>query len=850
MRHPPDAPEPGDPRTESSRVRAALDRRKARFRSLMINSWDLTTVLDAAGVILYDSPSLQSILGYPQPGRLGHNLMAFLHPEDLSPFQQALQALNTAPDQPCQAAYRVRHASGQWCMLEAVWINRLGDANLRGIVMNARDVTERQRLETELAEERHLFRSLLAAIPDGVYFKDTASRFTHASLGLAHFLGVERSEDLQGKTDFDFMPHDLALAIREDEQRIMTTREAHIAQMTRLKRRDGRFRWISSSKVPLVNAQGEVAGIIGISRDVHRMKRAEQALQQERDFTNTVLELVGSLVIVLDRQGRIVRFNRACEVLTGYSAQEVLGQSFWSLFVLPEEREAVGATFQLLAAGAFPNSFENHWLTRSGEKRLIAWINTALKDECGEVEFIIGTGQDVTEQRRVTEVLAYQAHHDALTGLPNRSLFLDRLEQALAAARRQGTALAVAFVDLDRFKLVNDTLGHAAGDELLQGVAQRLRACLREVDTVSRMGGDEFLLLLPGVGSVGEASRVIRKVISVLTPAFKVMGHEVFVTASVGVSLSPSDAADAQTLLSHADQAMYRAKEAGKNAFEIFSTEQSGDLRGRFELEGDLHYAVQRSELELHYQPLIEIGSGRVRAVEALLRWHHPRLGLISPATFIPLAEESGLIVRPIGEWVLAEACRQTVAWQRAGLPNFRVSVNVSPLQFGREDFVETVASALAFSGLEGRWLELELTETLLMRRVSESARQLARLRELGVSIAIDDFGTGHSSLAYLQQLPIDTLKIDRSFILGLDDSPQGGTRPLIQAMIAMGHALELTVVAEGVETEAQLQWLGQQGCDLTQGFLLARPQPAEKLGHFLQAGPTVNSLTGPSHRR
>ncbi|WP_161884162.1 sensor domain-containing protein [Deinococcus alpinitundrae] len=845
MVHPAADLEPGDPTVEASRLRAALKRRQARFRSLIVNSWDLITVLDAAGVILYDSPSLQSILGYLETERLGRNLTAFLHPEDLWAFQCGLQALETEPGQPWQAVCRVRRADGAWCWLEAVWINKLGDGNLRGIVVNARDVTEHKQLEAELAEERHLFRSLLAAIPDGVYFKDTESRFTHVSLGLAHFLGIERPEDLQGKTDFDFMPRELALALREDEQRIMTTREAQIGQIDRVKRGDGRGRWISSSKVPLVNPQGEVTGIIGISRDVHRIKQAEQALSKERDFTNAVLEVVGSLVIVLDRHGVILRFNRACEELTGYSAQEVLGQTFRSLFLLPEEQEIVGATFNLLASGDFPNSLENHWLTRSGEKRLIAWKNTALEDECGKVEFIIATGQDVTEQRQATEVLAYQAHHDALTGLPNRSLFLDRLERALAAARRHGDKLAVAFVDLDRFKLVNDTLGHAAGDELLRAVAQRLRGCLREVDTVSRMGGDEFLLLLPGVRSISEASRVARKVISSLAPAFEVVGRELFVTASVGLSLYPLDAPDAQNLLSHADQAMYQAKEAGKNAFRVFSTEQPDDLQERFALEGELRQAVQRSELELHYQPLIEISSGRVRGVEALLRWHHPRLGLVSPATFIPIAEESGLIVSPVGEWVLTEACRQNAAWQRAGLAPFQVSVNVSALQFDREDFVEMVAAALDSNGLEGRWLELELTETLVMRRVSESARQLARLRALGVSIAIDDFGTGHSSLAYLQQLPIDTLKIDRSFVLGLDASLVGGTHPLIQAVIAMGHALGLAVVAEGVETEVQLQWLGQEGCDLAQGFLLARPQSAGSLKAFLASAPTFTSPRG-----
>lgn len=817
-------------------MQAALKRRQARFSSLIVKSWDLITVLDATGIILYDSPSLQSMLGYPQAARLGHPLTTFLHPDDLEPLQRSLQAMHASPSEPWHTICRVQRANGGWCWLEAVWTNQLQDANLRGIVVNARDVTERQQLASDLAEERHLFRSLLAAIPDGVYFKDTESRFTHASRSLARFLGVEHAEELHGKTDFDFMPSELARALWTDEQRLLTTQEASINQTVQVQRSDGRMRWVSSSKVPLLNAQGEVTGIIGISRDIHRIKQAEHALQQERDFTSAVLEVVGSLVIVLDRAGIIVRFNRACEALTGYRAQEVLGTSFCPHFVPSEEQAMVGATFQLLASGDVPQMLENHWLTRNGEKRLIAWTNTALQNEVGEVTFVIATGQDITEQRHATEVLAYQAHHDALTGLPNRSLFLDRLEQALAAARRQGSTLAVAFVDLDRFKLVNDTLGHAAGDTLLRAVAQRLRGCLREMDTVSRMGGDEFLLLLPGVRTVREASRVARKVISALSPAFEVVGRDLFVTASVGLSVYPADAPDAQHLLSHADQAMYQAKAAGKNTFQVFRTEQPDDLHERFELEAALRQAVQHSELELHYQPLIELASGTLRGVEALLRWHHPQLGMLAPATFIPIAEDSGLIVRPIGEWVLAEACRQQVAWQRAGVAPFRMSVNVSALQFEREDFVDTVAAALALSGLEGRWLELELTETLVMRRVSASARQLARLRALGVSIAIDDFGTGHSSLAYLQQLPIDTLKIDRSFVRGLDTSPAGGTRPLIQAVIAMGHALGLAVVAEGVETEAQQQWLRQEGCDLAQGFLLAPPQCAGDLEALLHS--------------
>ncbi len=436
-----------------------------------------------------------------------------------------------------------------------------------------------------------------------------------------------------------------------------------------------------------------------------------------------------------------------------------------------------------------------------------------------------GTAAIAIEQRQLADQLAHQAHHDALTGLPNRVLYQERLRQEIARARRSGTMLALLYLDLDRFKLINDTLGHSSGDELLRQVALRLKSCLRETDTLARISGDEFTVTAAGLKNPQDASLVAKTILKALRDPFQVENHELHVTASVGISLYPQDAIEAETLQRNADSAMYRAKHRGKNRFEYFLAEMSASRRQRLELETCLRRALERDEFVLHYQPQFDLQSGKLVGQEALLRWTHPKLGSIAPEQFIPIAEESGLIV-PIGTWVLQQACRQTSTWQRSGYPLEGMAVNVSAVQFSRPDFVRTIDEVLKHSGLEPRFLELELTESVIIRDIRESAAKMEQLRALGCQISVDDFGAGYSSLSYLQRLPIDILKLDRSFVEEVKTG-RGASSSLVQGIVTMAHGLGIRVTAEGVETQRQLDLVHHSGCDKVQGFLLGRPSPA-----------------------
>jgi diguanylate cyclase (GGDEF)-like protein len=424
------------------------------------------------------------------------------------------------------------------------------------------------------------------------------------------------------------------------------------------------------------------------------------------------------------------------------------------------------------------------------------------------------------------------ALHDTLTKLPNRTLLEDRIEQAIASCKRAGSACAVLFADLGRFKTVNDSLGRPAGDHLLRTAAERLRAIVRLGDTVSRVGSDEFVILLRNIAKTEDALIVARKVIDELSAPIRVQGHELRVAPSVGVSVYPLHGDSAEALITNADAAMYHVKNAGRNAARLFAPEMSTCFPERLSLENDLRDAVGRKELELRYQPKVDVHSGRTTGMEALARWRHPRKGLLLPAEFIPLAEETGLIV-PLGDWVLREACRQNKAWQNDGLAPLRVAVNISASQLQQNDLVESITTVLQDSGLEPRWLELEITESVVMHNPAEAIGVLGRLRRMGIQISIDDFGTGYSSLSYLSRFPLNTLKIDASFIREISSDNNDAT--IVQAIVSLAHSLKLQVVAEGVENEAQLRFVQASGSDQYQGYLRSVPLPALEFGQLLQ---------------
>ena len=447
-------------------------------------------------------------------------------------------------------------------------------------------------------------------------------------------------------------------------------------------------------------------------------------------------------------------------------------------------------------------------------------------------ELLVRSMQYSIERKRYQVQLEHQANYDALTGLPNRTLLHDRLRQAVFAQRHM-RAIAVVFIDLDHFKFVNDSLGHSVGDELLKNIAERLRAVLRDGDTVARLGGDEFVLILNDQNDEEVVFRAMQRVTASVNAPMMIEGKELYVTCSAGISLYPQDGPDVDTLLKNADVAMYRAKEAGRNNFQFFTAEMNHLVTERVQMELSLRHALERNEFVLHYQQKVDLQSGAIVGSEALLRWMHPELGLVRPARFIPLAEETGLIVQ-IGEWVVEEACRQNVAWQQVGLEPGVVSVNLSARQFRKEGLVRAVSRILASTGLDPSLLEMELTESMVMHNAEAAIAILQGLKSLGVALSLDDFGTGYSSLAYLKDLPIDTLKIDRSFVRDIKAGGDPGEGVLAQAIISLGHALNLKVIAEGVETDAQLRFLLKHRCDEVQGFYYGEPASPDAFGKLL----------------
>ncbi len=476
---------------------------------------------------------------------------------------------------------------------------------------------------------------------------------------------------------------------------------------------------------------------------------------------------------------------------------------------------------------------------------LSARVHLETKDELEQVgsafnQMVVSFGEMLDERRKQEEQIKYMAFFDILTGLPNRALFNDRLQLTLSRAMRSGHMFAVMFLDLDRFKNINDSLGHDAGDQLLRTVADRLRGCLREGDTLSRMGGDEFMLLLPDMREIDEARRAAEKILDQMNVPVTVLGHELVVTASIGISLYPFDGEDQESLVKHADTAMYHAKNQGKNRYQLHDAAMNMKAEERLQLEISLRQALQRGEFILHYQPRMDLAEEKITGMEALIRWRHPQRGLMSPSDFIPIAEETGLIV-PIGEWVLRTACAQNKVWQEAGGQKIRVSVNISAVQFQRDDFIDAVRRALDDSVLEPSALELELTESIVMNNAAKVIGQLNLLKRLGVQISIDDFGTGFSSLSYLKHFPIDTLKIDRSFIRDVPRGPKDTA--ITKTIIALGRRLQLNVVAEGVETEEQLQFLKSRKCAEVQGYLIGRPLSLEEAERMLYQIEPLNIL-------
>jgi diguanylate cyclase (GGDEF)-like protein/PAS domain S-box-containing protein len=558
-------------------------------------------------------------------------------------------------------------------------------------------------------------------------------------------------------------------------------------------------------------------------------RQIEEALKVSEKRYRALFERNLAGVYRSTTDGRLLDCNESFARIFGYaSREEVLRQDAWNFYVKPGDREA--ALAKLVERQSLTN-YELCMRRKDGSQVWVLQNENLVEGPDGRLSVIEGTTIDISERKRAEEQVKHLAFHDPLTNLPNRLLFSDRLTLAVAQAHRHNQRLAVLFLDLDRFKVINDSLGHSVGDELLRQVAERIQEYVREGDTVARLGGDEFTLLVPGISAEEDAAKIARKICEAIHDPFWIDGRELFVTTSVGVAVYPSDGHDGESLVRNADSAMYRAKDQGRDNYQLYTPAMNAKAVERLSLESRLRQAVANDELELHFQPFIDLRTAEVLGAEALIRWRHPELGLIPPMDFIPIAELSGLIV-PIGEWVLRTACAEARKWHKKGFPGLAVSVNLSSRQFQQTDLLSQVTHALEESGLEADKLDLEITESNAMQNAEHSINTLRGLKKQGVRISMDDFGTGYSSLNYLKRFPIDRIKLDQSFVRDLPSDKDDAA--IAMAVIAMGRSLELIVIAEGVETEEQLAFLKGHDCDQLQGFLLSRPLTPEAFDRFL----------------
>jgi diguanylate cyclase (GGDEF)-like protein/PAS domain S-box-containing protein len=567
-----------------------------------------------------------------------------------------------------------------------------------------------------------------------------------------------------------------------------------------------------------------IAAIIGTFL-MSVIRNETRLLRQSEERLITFLDSANDLIHSNTPDGRFLYVNRAWQHIMGYSLEELTDHTIFDL-IHEHSRVTFLAELNRIIDGEKINSIEVSLVARNGSLITIEGNMTcSFKD--GEPVAIWGICRDITERKQVQEQLYQLAHHDTLTGLPNRVLFIDRMKIGRALAHRQKLNMGVLYLDLDRFKIINDSLGHNVGDGLLTAVADRLTACVREIDTVSRIGGDEFVIILVNVSDTEAVEKVARKILMAFAEPFQIDGHELFITTSIGISIYPKDSDDIDGLVKKADSAMYYAKGQGRNNFQFYHPTLDENAQNRLVLENRLRRALEREELRIFYQPKIDMLSGRISSVEALLRWQHPELGLLSPADFIPLAEETGLIVT-IGEWVLMKACEQNKQWQEKGFPPMRVAVNLSANQLQQKNLLDVIKNVLDATGMDASYLELEITETVVMQQPEFVTHVLTQLQDIGIHISIDDFGTGYSSLAHLKRFSINTLKIDKTFVRDVEVNSTDAA--IAMAIIAMGNSLNLRVTAEGVETAGQFAFLKENLCDEMQGYFFSRPLPPEEM--------------------
>ncbi|HUQ28527.1 MAG TPA: EAL domain-containing protein [Usitatibacter sp.] len=685
-----------------------------------------------------------------------------------------------------------------------------------------------QKLEADTRDSNDRLRAVIEAAPLAIIARDLDGVIRMWNPAAERLFGWKESEVLETSTSI--VPDHLTDAVRDMRLRAQKGETVWIEE-TQRRRRDGSLVDVSVSISPIYG-DGRVMGTMVTIADISRRKQAEAALRESESQLRLAMEAAQMGMWYWEADTDRFTYSDGLNVLFGRPSESAaVDYRTLQQRLHPEDREHFAATLRHAIKGGSDFAVDYRVVWPDGSVHWVSNRGQVHRASDGRATRVIGVAMNITERKLAEQRVAHMAHHDALTGLPNRVLLRDRIQQAIAQGHRAGTQVAVLFLDLDRFKTINDSLGHQLGDRLLQSVASRILVCVREGDTVSRVGGDEFVIVVPGIASSSDGSAVAAKILEVLASAFHLHGNDLHVAASIGISLYPSDGLDAETLMRNADTAMYHAKDMGRGNFQFFTQHMNVAAQQRLMLDNSLRRALEMNEFELQYQPLFDLRDRSITGFEALLRWHPPgEAVVVGPSQFIAAAEESGLIV-PLGEWVLGEAMRQAAQWQGSGRP-LSLSVNVSAKQLARSSFVDLVRELLAETRMDPHLIELEITESVIIAGGGEAQEALHQLAALGVGLAIDDFGTGYSGLAYLKRLPIDTVKIDQSFVRDLTVDPEDAA--IVTAIVAMARSLDVDVVAEGVETEEQLEELKRLGCFRAQGYLLAHPMTADAVARRL----------------
>lgn len=795
-----------------------------RLRLIAEHSRDLVLLLDLDGKILYASPSNRTLLGLDPDSLIGCRVHDFIHPDDRA-LQSSVFRERIDTRSPARTELRICKADGTFIHVESLGVPILDDTGFpEAVVVTGRDISERKLAEKALSDGEHRLRMILEQTPALLWTTDRELRFVSGvGRGLAQ-LGLKMDE-LNGVRLSQFFGTDDP-AFPAIAAHVRALKGESVTYDTEWA---GRF--FQSVVEPLLDAGQNITGVIGFATDVTDRRLVERRLEQSERRYRALFDrnLAGVYRSTLD--GVLLECNLAMARTLGYdSIEEILAVPTWNHYFTRGDREGVIAA--LKEKGQL-QQFELRLRRKDGTEVWVLQNEGLVFDEVDNEARMEGTIIDITARKTAEERFEHQAYHDHLTDLPNRLMFNDRLTLAMAQAHRVGEHFAVMFLDLDHFKLINDTMAHSAGDELLQEVARRLKAIVRSEDTVARMGGDEFTLLFPHLEQEKDAARIARIVLDSLTSPFVIHEREVYVTASIGISMFPADGTDPDTLVKNADSAMYRAKDLGRNNIQFYTPVAQLRAEARLGIETALRHAVERGEFYLDYQPLVSLSTGAIVGVEALIRWLHPERGMIPPNDFIPIAEEIGLIL-PIGEWVLRTAGNQINEWKRRGLPPLRMGVNLSPRQFESPSLLLLISRLIADKTLDPHLLDLEITESLAMRDTSRTVEILRQLRSLGATVSIDDFGTGYSSLSYLKTLPINRLKIDQLFIREIVSD--GMDETIVDAIIKMAHSMGLQVIAEGVETDDQREVLRLLGCDEMQGFVFSRPTTPANIEELVRA--------------